>query len=128
MGLKITAATRAARRASVILGNGRPVAFWKRGDRALPTRFAGSEFHLVGGGEGFGGGLDAGDAVDPVTAELAAVVDDEQDQVPVLGAAQGVRLDAALSPSPVLGTVVDVDLEPVRSGVAEELKRDAASP
>ena len=45
--------------------------------------------------------------------------DDEQDQVPVLGAAQGVSLDAAWSLSPVLGAVVDVDLEPVRSCVAE---------
>ncbi len=49
------------------------------GDSAWCLTSRRSEFDLVSGREGFDCGLDARHSVDPVAAELAAVVDDHED-------------------------------------------------
>jgi hypothetical protein len=61
--------------------------------------------------------------VHPVATQLAIIVDDEEDQVAVLGVAKGVRLDAPCFSAAVLRPVIDVDVEAVDTRRAEQLER-----
>ena len=75
-----------------------------------------SELNAVTGGEALGFDADGVDAVGAVAADLSCVVDDEDQQVPLLRAAQGVGLDGAWPDSALRCVIVDGDLEAVGSG------------
>jgi len=86
------------------------------------------ELDEVTGGEALGFDADCTDAVGAVAADLSSVVHDEDQQVPLLRAAEGVGLDLTWSDSALHGVIVDGDLETVRSGESYELDGRAVLP
>jgi hypothetical protein len=86
------------------------------------------ELNSPDGRECLRGGLDAGDAIDAITAELSSVVDYEQDDVDFAGAYVLVRFDDSRARAALLGPIVDLDTEAVGAGVAEQFQREASSP
>ena len=82
-----------------------------------------SELHEVAGGEALWLDADCKYAVGAVAAGLSSVVHDEDQQVPLLRAAEGVGLDRAWPDSALHGAIVDGDLETVSAGESYELDR-----
>jgi DUF2075 family protein len=64
---------------------------------------------------------DGCDPIDSVASQFSVVVDHEQDEIAVLGAPQRIWLDATWTLSSSFRSVVDIDHEPVRAGVAQQL-------
>jgi len=76
----------------------------------------------------FLGGTHPCDSIGTVASQLTAVVYYEEKQISIPRPPQRIGLDPTRTPSAVLGLVVNVNLQPVRSSVTNQLKRKPASP